>query len=76
MTNWKTTLTGSLGAITAALTAIAALPYSMGDIATMIPPEYKAVVFKSAFAATIALRILNAILQKDGATTTAPDTKP
>jgi hypothetical protein len=65
MKNWKTTLTGLLSSLTAALTALAALPYELGDIAQVIPPEHKALVFKVGLWATIALRIIKALNTED-----------
>lgn len=51
--HWK----GIAVAISAALTTLAALPYSMGDIATWVPPNWKPFVFKIGFVATILLRM-------------------
>lgn len=65
MKDWKTTITGIGGALTSALTVIAALPYQLGDIATIIPVEWKARVAIAGIVATTILRILNSIAQKD-----------
>jgi hypothetical protein len=65
MKNWKTTFSGIAGTLTSALTVIAALPYQLGDLATLVPPEWKARVVVLGLAATTILRIINSIVQKD-----------
>lgn len=54
----KQTVTKWGAAITSALTALAALPYQLGDIATLIPAEWKTRVFSVSLLATIVLRVL------------------
>ena len=66
MKNWKTTLSGIGAALTSALTVIAALPYQLGDVATLIAPEWKAKVAVAGLVATTILRVMNSIAQKDG----------
>jgi hypothetical protein len=63
--NWKTTLSGIGSAIFGLLTALAALPYQLGDVATIIPAEYKAKIFLWSAIATVGLRIWNSLQQKD-----------
>lgn len=65
MTNWKTTLSGILAALTSALTAIAALPYQLGDVATIIPAEWKARVTVAGIVATVILKSINSAVQRD-----------
>lgn len=65
MTNPKTTWTGIASAVTAALTTLAALPYTLGDVATWIPPEWKPWVFKVGLVATVALRVLKSVNTAD-----------
>jgi hypothetical protein len=66
MKEWKTTLSGIGAALTSTLTVIAALPYQLGDLATIIPPEYKSRVVIAGLIATTILRVMNSIAQKDG----------
>ena len=65
MKNWKTTLTGIGAAVTSTLTILAALPYQLGDAATVIPPEWKSKIVMTGLAASLVLRVLNSIFQKD-----------
>lgn len=67
--NWKTSISGIGSAVFGLLTLLAALPYQLGDIATIIPPEYKAKIFLYGAAATSALRIWNSLQQKDKSVT-------
>jgi len=54
--NWK-----QVGvAVASVLAALSALPYSLGDIATVIPPAWKPKLFVVSAAAAIALRLWNA----------------
>jgi hypothetical protein len=65
MNNWKTTISGIGAALTSALTAIAALPYQLGDVATIIPPAWKARVTIAGIIATVILKSINSAVQKD-----------
>jgi hypothetical protein len=65
MNNWKTTLSGIGAALTSALTAIAALPYQLGDVATIIPPQWKARVTIAGIVATVILKSINSAVQRD-----------
>ena len=65
MNNWKTTLSGIGAALTSALTAIAALPYQLGDVATIIPPAWKTRVVVAGLIATVILKSINASVTKD-----------
>lgn len=67
--NWKTTVSGIGSAIAALLTILAALPYQLGEIATIIPPGWKGKIVTVGLLATTALRIWNSIQQKDKNTT-------
>lgn len=63
--NWKTLVSQIGVAIFSLLTVLAALPYTLGDIATIIPPEWKTKVVTIGIVATFVLRILNGMHQKD-----------
>ena len=54
------------------LTVIAALPYQLGDIATIIPAEWKSRVTLAGILATATLKIINSIVQKDANQTPKP----
>lgn len=62
--NWKTTVSGIGTAIFGLLTALAALPYQLGDIATVIPPEWKSKVVTAGIIGTVGLKIWNSVAQK------------
>lgn len=61
----KTTWSGILSGLTAALTMLAALPYDLGQIAEIIPSEYKPYVTGAGIVATFVLRVINAVQQQD-----------
>ncbi len=63
--NWKTTVSGIGSAIFGLLTMLAALPYDLGNIATLIPPEWKSKLVTVGVIATLALRVWNSMQQKD-----------
>ena len=67
--NWKTTLSGTLAAIVATLTVLAALPYSLGEIAEIFPDEWKPKIVTVGLLATLVLRIINAIQTQDAGKT-------
>ena len=54
----KTTLLKIGAALSSALTTLAVLPYQLGDIATIIPAEWKAKVTLVGIIATAILRVL------------------
>ena len=54
--NWKIVSS----TIISALTILAALPYQLGDLATIIPPSWKPIVVGTGLVATVALRVWNA----------------
>lgn len=58
-----TTWTGVSAAIAATLTILAALPYQLGDVATLIPVEWKPRIVLIGMIATLALKIWNAVAQ-------------
>ena len=60
-------LAGYGSIIMSLLTALAAAPYSLGDVATIIPPEWKQRVFIAGAIATLLLRII-----RDNTTPTQP----
>lgn len=54
--NWK-----QVGAaIASTLTILAALPYQLGDLATIIPPSLKPTIVTLGLISTVALRVWNA----------------
>lgn len=63
--NWKTTLSGIGAAFFGLLTLLAALPYQLGDIATIIPADLKGKIFTVGIIATTILRVWNSVQQKD-----------
>ena len=63
--NWRTTLTGVGTAIFSVLAALAAAPYELGELATIIPPHWKAKLFAISAGATFILRLVNAHVAKD-----------
>ena len=67
--NWKTSVSGIGAAIFTMLGAIAALPYSFGEIASLMPPQWKGRVAVAGFAAGFILKVWNAIQQKDKSVT-------
>jgi hypothetical protein len=60
-------LAGYGSIIMSLLTALAAAPYSLGEVATIIPPEWKQRVFVAGAIATLLLRII-----RDNTTPTTP----
>ena len=52
------TLAGYGSIIMSLLTALAAAPYTLGEVATIIPPEWKEKVFVVGAIATVILRII------------------
>jgi hypothetical protein len=65
--NWRTTLTGWGSAITSTLTLLAAMPYEIEELGTIIPPEWKAKVAAVGLIATFLLRLIHAGATKDAA---------
>jgi len=51
-------LAGYGSIIMSLLTALAAAPYSLGEVATIIPPEWKQRVFIAGAIATLILRVI------------------
>ena len=62
--NWTTTLSGVGAAIFGVLTIVAALPYELGEVALIFPPEWKAKIVLWGAIATLILRVWNAVAQK------------
>ena len=64
-------LAGYGSIIMSLLTALAAAPYSLGEVATIIPPKWKERVFVAGAIATVILRIIrdNVAVVKDSFTT-------
>ncbi len=62
--NWKTTVSGVGAAIFSLLTILAALPYDLGDVATIIPPAWKGKLVTAGIIASLALRVWNSVAQK------------
>lgn len=69
MKNWKTTISGTGAALMAMLGAFAALPYSLGEIAAILPPEWKLRITIGGFISAFILRTINSIVQKDATPT-------
>ncbi len=67
--NWRTTVSGLGSSIFAVVTVLAALPYTLGDISTIVNPAWKKDVFIVSGLATLALRVWNAFVQKDKSVT-------
>jgi hypothetical protein len=65
MKSQTTTWTGVSAAITGTLTVLAALPYQLGDAATIIPPDWKQGIVIAGLVATTILRIWNSVAQAD-----------
>lgn len=63
--NWRTTLSGIGAAIFALLSMLAVAPYSLGELATIIPPEYKSRILVASAVAAFLLRTWNSVSQKD-----------
>lgn len=59
--NATTTWTGIAAAITTGLTILAALPYSLGDAAEIISPEWKAKIVVAGLVASTILKIWNSV---------------
>src|SRR5688572_11378549 len=67
--NWRTTLAGIGTAIMGVLTGLAALPYELGDVATIISPEAKPWLVKVSGISTVILFLIKSALTKDRAVT-------
>ncbi len=65
--NWRTSLTAFIAACGGILTTFAALSYQLGDLATMIAPEWKPKLVIAGVMIERGAQILNGILQKDKA---------
>jgi len=69
--HWKTTVTSTLAALSSALTILAMIPAgnpsdpTVAAIFAMIPEQYKPRVVLAGLIATLALRVLNGIVQAD-----------
>jgi hypothetical protein len=72
--NWRTTLSGTMTAVMSGVAAIAALPYTMGGDALLIPPEWKSTVFRISAAAAVISKVWNAMSQKDRQVSGTPGT--
>ena len=74
--NWKIVA----ATLTSSLTILAALPYQLGDLATIIPPEWKSKVVIAGLVATTILRLVNTKLTVPAQPTAPPiqtaETKP
>lgn len=63
--NWRTSLSAFGASICSLLTILAALPYELGSVATIIPPAWKAKIAIAGAISTALLKIVNGIVQKD-----------
>ena len=62
-------LAGYGSIIMSLLTALAAAPYTLGEVATIIPSEWKAKVFVASAIATMILRVIRDNVQSNPPTT-------
>ena len=71
-------LAGYGSIIMSLLTALAAAPYSLGEVATIIPPEWKERVFVAGAIATVLLRVIrdSGAVVKESLTTDTQPPKP
>jgi hypothetical protein len=67
--NWKTTVSGVGAAVADGLTMLAGLSYTLGDVATIIPPYWKPKIFAVSFIAAFIMRVWNSRSQKDKSVT-------
>lgn len=75
--NWRTTLSGVGAAFFGLLSILAVAPYQLGELATFIPPEWKARVLVVSAVSAFILRLWNANVAKDARDTpAAPPTSP
>jgi len=63
--NWRTTITGWLETASWLLALLAGAPYTLGEVANILPPEWKATIFKISACAAGVLAFLNRSLTKD-----------
>lgn len=68
MKNRTTTWTGVGFAVFGVLTALAALPYQLGELATIIPPKWKETVTAVGLGAALILKIWNSVASADAKT--------
>ncbi len=62
--NWATTLSGIGSEIGSVLLVLSILPYTLGDLATIIPPAWKAKMVVVALIAKTLLGVWNSLAQK------------
>ena len=67
--NYRTTITGWLETASWLLALLAAAPYTLGDVANILPPEWKATVFQISGVCAGILAFINRSLAKDKAIT-------
>lgn len=67
--NYRTTITGWLETASWVLTFLAAAPYTLGEVANLLPPAWKETIFKISITAAGILAFLNRTLAKDKAIT-------
>lgn len=67
--NYRTTITGWLETASWLLALLAAAPYTLGEVASILPPEWKATVFKISGVCAGILAFINRSLAKDKAIT-------
>ncbi len=60
--NWPKFWTALSGAILSTLTVLAALPYTLGEVAEIIPSEWKPIMVKVGLVATLILRVAYGII--------------
>lgn len=67
--NWRTTLTGWLETASWLLALLAAAPYTLGEVANILPPAWKETIFKISATAAGILAFVNRTLAKDKSVT-------
>lgn len=65
-----------ISAVVAMLTVLAALPYELGDVATLIPASWKGYVATIGVFSTLALRIIRLFMASTTPPPVAPAVKP
>ena len=70
--NWKSVASS----VVSALTILAALPYSLGELSAIIPVEWKPRIVGAGLLATVALRIWNAATTASVKIEPQPEPKP
>jgi hypothetical protein len=70
--NWKTTLSSVSAAISTVVTILAALPYQLGSLGEVIPPDWKPFVVKAGLVAIVISKVWNGVVAADANPTPSP----